>query len=184
MISKKTLKTCQKKLNFYDIDQGAWDHEPKGFAFNAHHVLTHLAKNLTAKDFNDVIIVKNEIAPDSTQYALRLARWQNLELDEIIQEPRRTIYNSEINQFASISTDFVVYAQAMSSLAKYLHQLDHAKSIAEEKSGQREEIKEVAQLLLHSADLQSQRYGFDIIDSLDTRLSELRALFSIPEPVN
>jgi len=83
MLAGDNLETCAAKLYTYDVAQGAWEQEPNGFKANANHVLTHLAKSLVAKNFGDAHTNKTEIAPDSVQYALRLARWSSVPVQDL-----------------------------------------------------------------------------------------------------
>jgi hypothetical protein len=75
MITASELESCAEKLRVYDVVQGGWEQEPNGFGANAGHVLTHLTKDLTNRNFSDSGIVRTALAPDSLQYALRLSRW-------------------------------------------------------------------------------------------------------------
>ncbi len=64
------LEAMSTDLRVYDVDQGGWEHEDKGFEFNITHVLKEVVWALR-KDFFDPVVVQTDLAPDAMQYALR-----------------------------------------------------------------------------------------------------------------
>ncbi len=183
MLTPTELQTCYNNLYTYDVTQGAWEQEPHGFEANARHVLTHLTKDLLAKDFKDPETVKTAIAPDSLQYALRFARWADLppaELD-FKEQDRQRIF-TVASRLGRVSYHFAAFTEAAGTLAQNLHDLDHGNTSAEAQAGRKTAMAATASSLLLSADLASQRFDFDLVEAFDARLSSLRIRFGIPEP--
>ena len=184
MISAANLEFLDQKLRVYDVDQGAWEQEPNGFAANARHVLTHLTKDMVGKDFSDVDLVRESIAPDSVQYALRLSRWSLVKgayLAEVTdtEESVRSIAEKGLE---NLPWGFASFAGAVCLLAQNLHDMDHKKTRDRASKDTHDTMRSVSRLLIDSASIQSNQYGFSLVKAFDARLSVLRNRFNIPEP--
>lgn len=183
MATQTELQACYDRLYTYDVTQGAWEQEPNGFEANAKHVLSHLVKDLITKDFNDPETVREEIAPDSLQYALRFARWADLSPTDIAyQERDKKIVDSTVTKLGGVATHFAAFAEGAGTLARNLHDLDHASKRVEALEWRRPFMMVTSRMLMLSADLASETFDFDLVEAFDTRLAVLRVRFDIPEP--
>lgn len=182
-LNQDTIEGLAGKLHVYDVEQHGWEHEGLSLEVNARHVLIHLVKDISNKDFNDEELVKAAIAPDLTQYALRLCRWSDSSADSLLEA-------NDDDFVANPSTSFTAYYEkdkagtlnAIGILADVLHDVDHENM----KSKAREEMPLAAlfaaKFLLVAAEFQATTIGFDLPDSFDNRLTHLRQRFGIPEP--
>jgi hypothetical protein len=173
------------RLSVYDVEQGAWEQESHGYIANATHVLTHLAKGLTTKDFLDAEIVQGELAPDSVQYALRLMRWTGQTSLNGAPGPREIGYVNDrhrLANFASMPRHQIAYMGATARLAAGLHDEGHESTRARAEDERNFFAKDAAKLLLYSASLQADAFNFDLAAAFDHRLSVLREHFGIPDP--
>lgn len=184
MIEAGELERMSQTLWVYDVVQGAWEQEYKGFDANVGHVLFHLAKDLTSKDFRDETVVTTAIAPDSVQYALRLGRWGHQKVEALlptVRTPHAAIRAADITRVELLPQ--AAHAEAISTIAMNLHGADHESTRREAQRQRPAMVRHAAGLLLLSADLQSQDYGFDLAKVFDDRLQSLRNRFGIPQPV-
>lgn len=182
-LSRDTIEDISDKLRVYDVEQHGWEHEGLGLEVNARHVLIHLVKDISNKDFNDEELVRTAIAPDLIQYALRLCRWSDSGVDSLLE-----VYDDDL--VANPSTSFTANYEkdksdtlnAIGSLAGVLHDVDHETM----RSRAREELPlaalSAAKFLLVATEFQVASIGFDLPDSFDNRLAQLRQRFGIPEP--
>ncbi len=186
MIHKNTLEMFAEQLHVYDVDQGAWEQEPNGFEANVGHVLTHLAKDLTGKNFNDRVLVRSAIAPDSIQYGLRLARWSRINIADLVDmdEAEEDIRAEVENGFDSneLPFGFASFAGAMRTLAVHLHDINHESTREGALSNRPASMLSAARLLIDSASIQSFQFDFSLEEAFDARLSFLRDRFGIPHP--
>ncbi len=184
MLSAQNLEQLSQELYVYDVVQGAWEQEPNGFEANAAHVLTHLAKDLSLKDFNNPDESRTAIAPDSLQYAFRLARWGGVEPAELTEKRGAAWFQaSKAAAKIGIPTEHAgAHILAMSVIAINLHDLGHASARAEAIEARRIDMRFAGRLLVESADLQAKAYEFDLVDAFRTRLTSLRRRFGIAQP--
>jgi hypothetical protein len=182
-LSFEDYTEIDRELNIYDVVRGGWEHEEMGYEFNANHVLKHLARDISRKDFYDPTTVETQIAPDSLQYAFRLARWTGLRRD--LLEPRVET-GDQILDFASlrrIGTNRVAaHELALSQLADHLHAFDHVDSRKEGLGERLLAAKNVGRLLVYSAGSSAHEFGFNLRSTFTNRLIELRDRFDIPQP--
>jgi len=184
MLSDLELQKKTDKLQIYDVVQSGWEQEGNGFEANVFHVLTHLNSNIFGKDFTDEKTVKSEIAPDSLQYAIRLGRWTGNSAKDILgANVDSSIDRLTFRKIGSIPMHYVAYEEATYKLTTHLHDLGHKKERDRAIAARSETMAAASRLLIHSAILQSEEFDFDLLSSFDTRLSELRLRFKIPEPI-
>ncbi len=183
MLSTEVMPELAEKLYVYDVEQGGWEQEPNGIRSNMEHVLTHLAKDITGKDFNDKHTVRTAIAPDLLQYGLRFRRWAGLKPEEVLptDEQVHTTQSLE-SRFSGIPMHQVVYFEAVATTARGLHDLGHDKERAVAEANLPLVALNAARLLIYSAQLQSEQYDFDLVESFANRLTTLRKRFGIPQP--
>ena len=179
------MESLAEKLFVFDVVQGAWEHEAKGPGANARHVLTHMTKSLITKDFLNPEVVRDEIAPDSLQYALRFGRWINLgvvEITKLTNKEERARSGAEMNIGYDTPWGFPSFVGATGLLAGHLHDLDHKSTRAASRLKTPEMLRSVARLLFNSASIQAFQFGFELDDAFDARLATLRTRFEIPNP--
>lgn len=178
------LESMAHKLEVYDVRQGAWEQEPNGYEANAKHVLTHLAKDLALKDFNDPQVVEKEIAPDMAQYAFRLVRWGNVGPHMVLDHTQ--LRSSQLvdlaRRYQGLPEHQVATIAGMSALAKNLHDWDHASTRLEAQTDLRLKSALPARYLFMSAVAASEKYEFDLSETFDNRLNSLRERFGVPQP--
>lgn len=181
-LSYKEAANLTSKLIDYDVRDSGWEHESRGFEFNANHVLKHLVRDTMRKDFFDEKVVKSEIVPDSLQYAFRLARWAGLRREYMLPNQSSVLQTEAFDRLQRISSPRIgAYQHAQSKLADHLHDLDHV-SLREVALEERfSAISTVGRLLVHSAQLSANEFGFDLPQAFDDRLTQLRERFNIPE---
>lgn len=183
MIRPENLDIISERLKVYDVVQEGWEHEPKGIEVNFQHVLTHLAKDPGLKDFSDPELIRNTIAPDSLQYALRLGRWAGIHSVELsMTETEISIPTSLQKHLGNLPPGVPSYMGATSILAKHLHDIDHKSTQFEAEQGRYDAMRSAARLLLNSAEVQAGHYNFNLVRAFDNRLRNLRERFGIPEP--
>lgn len=185
MISTSELEVLADKLYVYDVEQGAWEQEPNGIESNVAHTLTHLTKDLIRKDFTDVELVRDAIAPDSIQYALRLSRWADVRVSDIntltaVEEAERSLVEAGLPN--KLPMGFANFAGATAVLAEYTHNLGHNSTQEQTRLATRQVMKSAARQLVFSAAVQAYQYDFSLPDAFDARLGVLRERFGIPEP--
>lgn len=177
------VRDMHHKLHVYDVEQRGWEHEGLGLEVNARHVLTHLAKDIVNKDFDDEELVKEAIAPDLAQYALRLCRWSD-------SHPYGLLETENYDKEAYDPTSFTKYYEkdktgilrAIGGLASVLHDIDHAKSSSDAREALPSKAVKSAKFLFDAASFQAATMDFDLSESFDLRLSQLRQRFKIPDP--
>lgn len=184
-IAPHRLEAAAEKLRVYDVDQGAWELEADGYRANAGHVLTHLSKDMAVKHFSNKRTVQEEIAPDSLQYALRLARWTEKEAGALM--PTQTDIESldreaRLGNFRKLPLRQVAFLNAIAVLGISLHDEDHASSREKAAKDRDRSAAEAGRLLVYGAMLQAEEFEFDLFETFDNRLITLRERFGIPEP--
>lgn len=137
MISAEQLEVCTQNLYVYDVVQGAWPF--KGLLENAIHVERHLAKDIGGKDFTDPKTIQFAIAPDSVEYAIRLARYTDFEEEDMILAAQERPAASKLGTLSTHATAFVAANQALSS---NLHDLEHPNLRNAAIKGHQDAIKE------------------------------------------
>lgn len=175
------LEEVSEKLFTYDVLHGGWVHENRGPEFNMVHVLKHLAQDLISKDFTDEDTVKNAIAPDSMQYAVRLTRWNGLKPKEALPltGQAQTVL-AVAKRFGSVPLHQVAFITAASALGRVLHPLDHEEVPRHDFDAMpHRTAMDAAALLIYSSELQADQYGFDLTDAFDQRIAQLRLRFGI-----
>ena len=186
MINVAELEELAEKLRVYDVVQGAWEQEPNGFEANAGHVLTHLAKDIVGKNFNDPELVRTAIAPDSLQYGLRLARWSGIPvagLVSVTMEEEHTRSGVERSMdYRKLPWGFASFAGGMQTLAQHLHEVGHKSTRDEAVYHTQASMRSASRLLINSASIQAHQLGFSFTGAFDDRLAFLRNRFGIPEP--
>ena len=175
LLTLSELQKCYDSLYVYDVEQQGWEQEPNGIQANLAHTLTHLVKDAYRKDFLSPQLVEEAIAPDNLMYALRLVRWGNLPLSDVLKDPV-----SKRTQGDESAWDF--HAQASDTIADLIHEEDHTSSREGAVAQSSGKLNKAASLLISSAQRQSTDYGFDLEKSFMERLGQLRIRFNIPEP--
>ncbi len=183
MINAADVRELSEKLRVYDVVQGGWEQEPNGYEENVNHVLLHLVKDSTAKDFTDPTLLRTAIAPDALQYAIRLGRWSNQDaVDLMPTETTRQRIRELAPRFGLIPVHQLAHLQASTTLAHNLHGLDHKNDAEQAAAETIETARMAAGFLLYAANLQATQYKFDLKETFDARLLTLRQKFNIPEP--
>lgn len=186
MLKQEQLQDMSDKLYVYDVEQGAWEQEPNGFEANAKHVLTYLTKDLILKNFSDREVLQQQIAPDLLQYALRLGRWANQGITELLPDSQtytRIIQIRNLNHnYATMHTGHVSTLAAVGTMAANLHDHDHTSLREKAIIAQPEMARQAARFLVNAATRQAVNYSFDIDQAFDDRLTCLRERFGIPQP--
>lgn len=185
MISAAELERLSQTLHVYDVDQRAWEQEGNGLEANARHVLTHMAKSLVTKDFSDPDVVRDEIAPDSIQYALRFGRWANIGIADLLKKTNKEEHarsDAEESLGRRPPMGFPSFVGATGVLAAHLHDLDHRSTREAALASAHEEIRSAARLLMDSANIQAFQFDFELEEAFDARLVVLRNRFGIPDP--
>lgn len=185
MIVIEELEVAAEKLKVYDVDQAAWEQEPNGFKANVTHALCHLAKDITGKNFEDCETIQSAIAPDSLQYALRFARWTGQTSRVVL--PTRDQVNivnllARNNGFGAMPLPQVAFVEAAATIARNLHDQDHATTKTEADYDILHSARRAGRLLVYGACLQADEHGFDLPEAFDERLTNLRTRFGISEP--
>lgn len=184
IIMPENLVACADKLYVYDVLQKGWEQEPNGAHANAMHVLTHLTKDLVRKDFGDKQTVQEEIVPDAIQYAIRLARWSNSDVEDLVPKvngPEGVAIHAA-KQLGGMITSAAAWAEAAGYLASNLHDIDHANKRESAVTRQAGSMIAAGQMLITCAELASEQYSVNSIEAFDSRLSQLRERFGIPQP--
>lgn len=173
-----SIERMARDLYEYDVVDQGWEHEGQGFEFNANHVLKHLARDLKRKDFFDRETVKSAIAPDSVQYALRLARWTGTPVDLLDSSlsSAEELDDFCIN-FMTTSPRIGAYMLAQSTLADFLHDTDHESTRVATMDRKIEMARSVGGLLIRSAEYSADVFEFELDQAFDGRLSYLRDRF-------
>ncbi len=176
------LEAMSMELKVYDVDQGGWEHEGKGFEFNVNHTLKELIR-AGRKDFFDPTVVRAELAPDAMQYAFRIARWTRFKRELIL--PTADIKAAADYQAIGIRTAsrrIGAYAAGEILLADFAHRLDHESERREAQQTKFDTLPRVSQALVLFAEDSANEYNFSLRGSFAERLSNLRERFSIPQP--
>lgn len=183
MIDLERLGGAAEKLRVYDVIQGGWEHDPDPYLVNASHILLHLSKGMTAKSFADPDTSANSIAPDHMQHALRLGRWIDCPVDDLIPTNEQKHVTEELAQsFGSMPMHQVAAIEASATLASNLHDLDHDSSQMKGEGSVPLTAMRASRFLLYSVELQAEEHDFDMFEAFDARLANLRERFDIPEP--
>jgi hypothetical protein len=176
-----SLKNMAHELYLYDVVDGGWVHEDKNFDFNVRHVCGHMNDVLGRKDFIDSSVVESEIATDSVAYALRLARWAEVDLEALIPSSKteRTIEN-RAQKLGVHLLDYVGIQLAVSELSSNRHDVDHDDETADTQFARAEAVAEAGKFLLCSVIDQEENHAFRMTGTLFvTRLNSLRERFSL-----
>lgn len=183
MIYAEQLENMAGKLKVYDVDQKGWEHEGQGLKINTRHVYIHIANSLANKNFNDHNVVQTEIAPDSVQYALRIGRWTKTKNFKTMLPRTDLLFKSNTRAaLESISPGEAAFKEAVGTLGKTFHDLEHESSREEASQYLIRSARHAASFLIISAGLQAEEHGFDIEEVMENRLTVLRERFDIPEP--
>lgn len=181
-LTQNQLISLTDKLTYYDVEQKAWEQEPNGFEANAHHVLTHLTKDVVNKDYTKRKLVEEEIAPDAVAYAIRLRRWAGIHPNQPVNWSVGTEQGSDLRRLGRIPLNLAFTLEANALLATHLHDLDHHKTRERAIENRSQIISGASDLLIVSADAAANQYRFSIIEAFDNRLAQLRERFDIPQP--
>lgn len=200
------LESMAESLRVYDVVQDGWEGDPEGsnpktVEQNLTHVGYHLADVIERKSFSDYNTVRDEIAPDAMQYALRVARWGKIALSSILSVPgvnsvSETAYRLERPPYVRYSPtghaykvgkniSFASFVRANGVLARQLHDEDHNSTREQALTKRADSLRDVSKLLIQSAIAQSDYDHskiFDLEEAFDRRLHQLRTRFDIPEP--
>jgi hypothetical protein len=182
-LSERELEHCVDVLLAYDVVDKGWEHERKAPKFNLTLVLKHLARDLVTEHFDMELAVRPRIAPDSIAYALRLMRWTRQpsinirrEEDSVVRTKLATTKlhpdNRALNAFAA----------GVGQLSMYLRDTDHPKDRKKAQLNRDKTIARAAGLLVISAEMQADVFGFDLVEAFDNRIDNLREHFGLPEP--
>lgn len=184
MINQNELERCNSKLFVYDVSQRGWEQEPNGFEANIRHTLTHLAKDAFRKNFGDASLVQDAIAPDNLMYALRIARWGNVLPKQIVASDTsaQIATSKKLEYFNSLPESLGTHLTAIDAVADLIHEEDHTSSNQEALANRFNKVLYASRLLIMSVNQQIEQFDFNIEDSLDSRLFELRTRFKIPQP--
>ncbi len=173
MLEMPQLKSMYEKLQVYDVDQRGWAHEHNGVGFNLKHVVLHIVDVLDRKDFSDSKAVESNIAPDSLQYALRLARWGGLATRMIpgsVSEEEATTGPN----YKAMEPDYAALLKANGEVGRLAHDFDHADREVKLTPDVSARFYRPAGFLIYSAEHQANSYGFDLEAAFDERLANLR----------
>ena len=202
-VELSSLESMAEALRVYDVDQNGWEGDPEGLnprtvEANLTHVGFHLADVIERKNFQDDDTARTEIAPDAMQYGLRIARWGDIALKNILPTAygngakltARTLNLPTYMErrwappiFSKQSIVFASFVRASGILARQLHEEDHLGSQQEALSERSDSLRQASALLVQSAFQQSIYKPFDLEEAFDKRLTQLRKRFDIPEPV-
>ncbi len=175
-----------QELYQYDVLDGGWEgdpaarHNPQSVERNVGHVLLQLVDSVERKAFWQPDLAENEIAPDSLQYALRFVRWGILDLDTI----RRTNGTVDETFATSVRTgikdqSLAAVVSAMGVIGRNRHNADHASSREKAIHNIPETLTIAARLLVYSAQLQEEKFEFDLPGAFHKRLAGLRKRYNI-----
>ncbi len=184
MIEAEQLVSMDAQLRVYDVDQGGWEHEGQGLEVNVRHVHDHLSQDITGKNFRDPAEVREAIAPDAVQYALRLARWTTSSAVDLIPTGDDTsrlqhLWNTNLSGLQSYHAAWI---EASATLARNFQLLAHPKDREAAQAEQSLVARKAGRLLLYSGLLASQCHGFNVEYVFQKRLTSLRRRFNIPDP--
>jgi hypothetical protein len=177
------LELCAQELYVYDVIQGGWVHEQRGLEVNVGHVLTHLTKGYLSKNFMDSDEVRTAIAPDSAQYALRLARWTGHPAAELAGPTSDDKINAVANNLGFVlRTSPIGLMVATGLVGDSLHTMGHASDIEAVRDEIDEPLMEAGRFLARYAIKSAVYYGNDFKESFDARLAEIRQVSDIDNP--
>lgn len=184
MTNQTELESCNRSLFIYDVTQRGWEQEPNGFEANIRHTLTHLAKDAFRKDFNNPEMVQYAIAPDNLMYALRLSRWGGVLPKQILSSDSSALIavDRKFEYFSTLPESLVTQFAAVDAVADLIHEEDHTSSNQVAVKDRFNKVLHASRILLLGVNQQAEKYDFNIEDSLDHRLDELRKRFDIPQP--
>lgn len=183
MITAEQLEVCANKLFVYDVLQDGWEQEHNGAPANMAHVLTHLVKDLKAKDFRKRDTVQGAIAPDHLQYAIRFARWTGQSVADFILGKDVDDELKDIPVLThSTATGQLRHIAAAVHIAENSHGTGHKAEEHTALAQQPAVALHAGGLLLRAADVQATVFDFDLVEAFDARLAALRARFGIPTP--
>lgn len=181
-VSLDDLETMSNDLSVYDVDQHGWEHEHKGLEFNLNHTLKELVR-ARRKDFFDPSVVRNELAPDATQFALRISRWTRFKTEFVL--PQRDI-DEKIDHHAILTRvhmrRLAAYSAAEILLADYVHKLDHASEHEAVQQTKFDALPRVSQALMAFALEGANEFNFSLKPVFTNRLNNLRERFGIQQP--
>lgn len=179
-VTRSVLETCADSLYYYDVTQGAWEQHPHGQAANLGHIQYHVSRDTVRKDFTEQEVITREIAPDALAYALRLGRYSCLEISDLIPNDKTEDEVAVVaGRFGATPDHYIAWISAGAVLADAMHGLEHKSEFGASAAQLPSKSAKAARLLLHCADLQAAQYGLSLVDSLESRLDELRDRFGI-----
>lgn len=181
-LSAGMIDELSAELRVYDVDQGGWEHEPKGLKFNAEHVLKEVVR-ARRKDMLDPAVVVSELAPDAVQYALRLGRWAGVAADDMLPGIHtRTAAAEHGSKYKVPQVYLSSWALAEITLADFTHSLDHKSERARARKAAARDLGRCAGHMLHFVEVAAVTHSFSVQDSFRSRLASLRERFGIPQP--
>ncbi|MCB9822341.1 hypothetical protein H6801_03185 [Candidatus Nomurabacteria bacterium] len=182
-ISREKLLKFYDDLKYYDVDQRGWEQEPNGAVVNSMHVLLHIMKDVNSKDFSDETKVKEAIAPDALQYAMRFLRWSGSGVAEGSSQFNITEVEGETKKnLGKLPVGMYEWIEAGTLLAQNLHDIDHQDKRVEAETQLNQTLVSASALLGQSAITMSVHYKFDLEQAFYDRLYDLREHFGIPHP--
>jgi len=181
-LSIEDYKDSAEILRVYDVEQEGWEQEPNSVKANLTHIFTHLGKDFTRKCFTNPDVVRDSIAPDSFMYGLRLLRWTRQSPDVLQNGRVRMLVDSRETTAVNMgdSHSLRAFGAGFGQLADYLHATGHAAERKKAQLNRDETLACAAGLLVVSAEIQADEFGFDLPTAFNDRLAELRERFGIP----
>ncbi len=179
LIGSPEIDELAELLRVYDVVDGGWEHEGKGFKFNGDHILDEMVRGETDKDFTKSEVLRTDIVPDRLQYGLRLARWTGQSASEL--ERMGVEDQFEVNKLGhklpGAAADYLVAMRARSVLAGNMHDLGHPGSQEEAAQLSPEVARRAGGLLVASAEMAAAAHSFDLAAAFAARIINLRQRF-------
>lgn len=177
MISAEQLEAMGQRLADYDVRDGGWVHEGMGLTTNLSHVYMHLSGVIIRKNFGDAEVIRNEVTPDSLQYALRFGRWTNRDIGELMMPDEFSDAPTDIEAVPETRRDYLAVKSAAQKLYPIAHDAQHGEQAPQWLLTTAASF--AAGRLLESVLDQADMFGFDIEESFDHRLAQLREDFGV-----
>jgi len=176
------LDGMAERLHAYDVRDGGWVHEDKGYEFNEKHVLTHLISTFIGKQFNNPETVRQEIAPDMAQYAIRFARWTGLDTEDVLTlAGNNWRWGRSLAQVNSGVKAELLYVIDIVNGSSHSHDHEDLREVAVQ--AEPHTALKVGGILLSGAAMQADVHNFDLVEAFDSRITVLRERFDVPELV-
>ncbi len=176
MIDVERLGEAAERLKAFDADERGWYTEPNGFVLNASHLLVYMQEDITEQDFTHPLDCERRLAPDAVIFALRLGRWTGQAGSMLTPTPDTALVSHSLaKRFPALPRHQLAFVEATRTLRDHVYERRHPLTFDASIHDETSSARRAARLLMHSADLQAEEYGFYLSWAFDERLTERQA---------